>query len=431
MTGQTQSETNTLIIGGGIIGISIAARLESRRVTILDSGTPRYGTSIGNAGHVVVSHAQPFAAPGMVGMGARSLLASDGAFAFSPHLPLNAASWITKFMRSCTKKNVETLTPGILSLLRTSANLIKASGVVTTATPSWEVFTSPKAQHQAQREYEHMTHLGIAARLVSRAEARELEPSLTQKVQAVVELGEDFGLDPLELWQHLRDAHPHLEFHADETVTAIVRAGRGYRISTQTGLEITADNLVIAAGTWSREVGKFLGINIPLLAAKGYSVSVPMDTPSDAPTGRSTGISASSSYPNSIYPMIFADEKTATDPLGDRLRISARFELTNQNDRSLNEKRVRHLYQRAATVLNLPPMPGELALMSPWTGLRPASADGAPYIGPVPHLPGVYLATGHGMIGTALSLGTADLIARYIEQREVTEAELALSPRRI
>jgi len=431
MTFTTRSETNTLIIGGGIIGVSIAARLGEHHVTILDSGTPRCGTSIGNAGHVVVSHAQPFAAPGMVGMGARSLLASDGAFAFSPHLPLHAASWITQFMRSCTKKNVETLTPGILSLLRISADLIKASGVAITATPSWEVFTSTKAQQQAQSEYEHMTHLGIAARLVSRAEARELEPSLTQKVQAVVELGEDFGLDPLQLWQHLRDAHPYLEFRADETVTAIERAGRGYRVTTQTGLEVTAENLVIAAGTWSREVGKFLGINIPIIAAKGYSVSVPMDTPTDTPTGTNADMSASSPYPNSIYPMIFADEKTATDPLGDRLRISARFELTNPNDRSLNEKRVRHLYQRAATVINLPPMPRELAQLSPWTGLRPASADGAPYIGPVPHLPGVYLATGHGMIGTALSLGTADLITRYIEQRAVTEAELALSPNRM
>jgi len=76
-------------------------------------------------------------------------------------------------------------------------------------------------------------------------------------------------------------------------------------------------------------------------------------------------------------------------------------------------------------------MPADLAQLSPWTGLRPASADGAPYIGPVPNLPGIYLATGHGMIGTALSLGTADLISRYIEQREVTEAELALGPHRI
>nr|MCH9840796.1 FAD-dependent oxidoreductase [Actinomycetes bacterium] len=74
------TNTDTLIIGGGIIGVSIASQLVDRDVTILDSGAPKYGTSIGNAGHVVVSHAQPFAAPGMIGMGAKSLLAADGAF---------------------------------------------------------------------------------------------------------------------------------------------------------------------------------------------------------------------------------------------------------------------------------------------------------------------------------------------------------------
>ena len=418
------SETNTLIIGGGIIGVSIASMLSDREVMILDSGAPRYGTSIGNAGHVVVSHAQPFAAPGMLGMGVKSLLASDGAFAFSHNLPMNTIPWITKFMRSCTKKNVEEFTPGILSLLRKSAELIKSTGVDTTTTPTWEVFTSQKALEQAQKEYEHLTHLGIAARIVGRTQARELEPSLTPKVQAVLELSEDFGLDPLQLWQHMRDANPGLIFHSNESATAITRVRSGYRVTTQSGLEITAKNIVIASGSWSREVGKFLGLNIPILAAKGYSVTVQMHNGADAQY-------PNSSFPNSLHPMIFADEKTATDPLGDYLRISARFELTNPHDRSLNEKRLRHLYERASTVINLPPIPTDLALLSPWTGLRPASADGAPYIGPVPNLPGVFLATGHGMIGTALSLGTADLITRYITQGPVTDAELALSPSRI
>jgi D-amino-acid dehydrogenase len=419
MSADTASETNTLIIGGGIIGVSIASMLSDREVVILDSGASRYGTSIGNAGHVVVSHAQPFAAPGMLGMGVKSLLASDGAFAFSHHLPVNTIPWITKFMRSCTKKNVEEFTPGILSLLRKSSELIKSTGVYTTTTPTWEVFTSQKALEQAQKECEHLTHLGIAARIVGRTQAQELEPSLTPKVQAVVELSEDFGLDPLQLWQHMRDANPGLVFHSDESVTSITRVGNRYRVTTEAGLEITAKNVVIAAGSWSREVGKFLGLNIPILAAKGYSVTVQMHDAAD------------SLHPNSSHPMIFVEEKTATDPFDDYLRISARFELTNPHDRSLNEKRVRHMYKRASTVINLPPIPADLAQLSPWTGLRPASADGAPLIGPVPNLPGVFLATGHGMIGTALSLGTADLIARYIAQREVTDAELALSPRRI
>jgi D-amino-acid dehydrogenase len=405
--------TNTLIIGGGIIGVSIASSLTDRDVMIIDSGEPRSGTSIGNAGHVVVSHAQPFAAPGMIAMGAKSLLHADGGFAFSTHLSLQAASWIASFMRNCTRRNVEKFTPGILSLLRTSAELIHSSGVTTTSTPTWEVFTSHRAIVQARVESEHLSHLGIRSLLINRSEALEQEPSLTPKVKAVVALGEDFGLDPRELWQRLRATNPDLVFHSNELATAIAPSKGRYLVTTTSGMQITAENIVIAAGSWSREVGALLGIKVPIIAAKGYSVTVPMRKGT-----------------NSLHPMIFADEKTATDPLGDHLRMSARFELTHPNDRSIKEKRIRQLYERAATVLNLPLIPTDLAELSPWTGLRPASADGAPYIGPVPDLPGVYLATGHGLIGTALSLGTADLISRYIGHQAVTPAELALSPRR-
>ena len=410
------TNTDTLIVGGGIIGVSIASQLGDRDVTILDSGAPKYGTSIGNAGHVVVSHAQPFAAPGMIGMGAKSLLAADGAFAFGTKLPANAAPWIAQFMRNCTKANVEKFTPGIHSLLRSSAELIKASGITTTSTSTWEVFTAKNSEQRARAEFEHLTHLGIQARVVDRSEALETEPSLYNRVQAVVELGEDFGLDPHELWQHLRNVNPNLTFHSNQSATQITRERQLYRVITAAGMEFTARNIVIAAGAWSREVGKLLGINIALMAAKGYSVTAPMGN-------------ADSEFPNSVHPMILSDEKTATNPLGEWLRMSARFELTNPNDRELNHKRVQHLYTRAATVLKLPPIPTDLAALSPWTGLRPASADGAPFIGPVPNLPGVYLATGHGMIGTALSLGTGDLIARHLEHQKISWSELALSPR--
>ena len=57
---------NIVVIGGGIIGTSCAAFLAERgaTVTVVDADKPRFGTSIGNAGHIVVSHSIPFAHPG-------------------------------------------------------------------------------------------------------------------------------------------------------------------------------------------------------------------------------------------------------------------------------------------------------------------------------------------------------------------------------
>jgi glycine/D-amino acid oxidase-like deaminating enzyme len=46
-----------------------------------------------------------------------------------------------------------------------------------------------------------------------------------------------------------------------------------------------------------------------------------------------------------------------------------------------------------------------------WTGLRAATPDKLPFIGPCPDSPGIYLATGHEGLGISTSLATAKLLA--------------------
>jgi glycine oxidase len=49
-------------------------------------------------------------------------------------------------------------------------------------------------------------------------------------------------------------------------------------------------------------------------------------------------------------------------------------------------------------------------LVKCWSGLRPGSPDGLPFIGPVPGWDNVFVATGHFRAGVQLSIGTAQLI---------------------
>ena len=49
-----------------------------------------------------------------------------------------------------------------------------------------------------------------------------------------------------------------------------------------------------------------------------------------------------------------------------------------------------------------------------WAGLRPASADGRPYMGRVPGLKNAFVATGHYRSGLILAPGTAVVMARLI-----------------
>ena len=58
----------------------------------------------------------------------------------------------------------------------------------------------------------------------------------------------------------------------------------------------------------------------------------------------------------------------------------------------------------------MPGLAGVSALRT-WTGLRAATPDGLPLVGPWPEMPGVWLATGHEGLGITTSLGTAELVA--------------------
>ncbi|HYH67166.1 MAG TPA: FAD-dependent oxidoreductase [Urbifossiella sp.] len=49
-----------------------------------------------------------------------------------------------------------------------------------------------------------------------------------------------------------------------------------------------------------------------------------------------------------------------------------------------------------------------------WAGLRPGSADGLPYLGPVPGWDGVVVATGHFRAGVQLSVGTARVLVELL-----------------
>ncbi len=413
MSDSDHRDADVIVIGGGIIGVAVSAALPDHKVIVLDSGTPRFGTSMANAGHVVVSHAAPFAAPGMVGTGLHSLFTRDGSFALSKNFPISGLSWLAKFAGHCTKNNVQELTPGLLSILRNSATGVRELGIPTTATHVWEVFTSPNARRDSLREYEHMRHLGIQSRLVPEKEIRESEGILNKTASAVVELQEDFGVDPELLWHTLRDLNSRSTFIGNTTVDSVTPASSGSSVIVQAGGHtFTSAKVVIAAGAWTPILTKKLGLKLPIIAAKGYSITI------------------SHLEHNAVHPMALADKKTAIDPIGDALRISARFELTRANDRSIDLKRIHQIYLRAQTVLKLPPIPDSISALSPWTGVRPASADGAPFIGPIAQSPNILVAAGHGMIGTTMAMGTAELIARYVRHEKVSTAERALSPNR-
>jgi D-amino-acid dehydrogenase len=173
-------------------------------------------------------------------------------------------------------------------------------------------------------------------------------------------------------------------------VRGLSRRGR-WRVRTSVE-ELEADGVVIAAGAWTGRLLAPLGVGIRLEAAKGYSVTA---------IGRGT---------RPRHALYMLEAKVGCSPFQGAVRLAGTLELAGI-DLSLNRRRIGAVVRTASTYLrDWQPEGVELE----WAGLRPLMPDGLPVIGAVPGHDGLYVATGHGMLGVTLAPATAAALAPLI-----------------
>ena len=409
------SNINVTVVGGGMIGLACAWELakDGASVIVVETGGSTYGTSLANAGWISPSHVIPFAAPGMVQTGFKNLVGRTGAFAITPGAGSLLAPWTLKFTRSCTDAHVDHCAPALKELLDTSMKVIEGLTETTDLTrtnlPQWYVYTSDNAEADAEHEVELVNRYGVNAKQVDLQSSLDSEPILKNSVKAIVEFSDDFGLDPgklVEIYRRNCEAIG-VGFRA-EKVTGLSSTNRNVTVATATDSWIS-DYVVLAAGVWSRELAKTIGENLPIMPAKGQSVTLPEVI--EKPTRT----------------LMLADQRIATNPLAWGLRMSTGFALTSNTDMSINSSASDKLIATARQVLNLPE---RIEIKNELAGLRPASPDGMPYIGPLPKAPRVIAATGHGMLGLMMGPGTGKFVADMIAGRPVSRDIMKFSPAR-
>jgi D-amino-acid dehydrogenase len=403
------------VVGGGIVGLASAWQLakDGHDVTVVDQGAPTNTTSFVNAGWITPSHIIPLAAPGMVATGMKNLIGRTGAFALSPTAGPGLAPWLTKFASKCTDAHVEHSAPALKELVGLSIDivndLIANDGLLRTKGKLWMLYTSENANKEAKHEVEMMEHFGVNAYEIPAESTYAQESILKNNIKAAVEFESDFGVDPRQFNQVFKAncEAAGVKFR-NETVVNLT--------ATQTGVTIrsnkdswTSDYMVLAAGIWSRELAKLVGASLPMMAAKGQSVTLP-DIP-NMPT----------------HPMMLSDQRITLNPLSWGLRISTGYKLTSSNDLSIEKKAIDKLIARTRTVVDLPE---SLPVKNELMGMRPASPDGLPYIGALPSNPRVVVATGHNMLGLMMAPGTGRFVADIVAGKPVSREIMKFSPAR-
>ena len=399
------------IIGGGIIGLSSALYLKRSGwdVTVIDKGDFSDNCSYGNAGYVCPSHFIPLATPGIIKQGLRWMLNSKSPFYVQPRLDLSLINWGLKFMRSATAEKVEQAAIP----LRDIALLSQAEYQDWRSIPRFdmayehkgliELFQTDAAGEHGKHHVEKAIELGLDARILSMEQIQEMEPGVNIKAKGGIYFNCDTHLYPNKLMQsllqHLKTAGVQL-LGNEEVVSCKNSSGKITHLITDKN-EYAVDKVILATGSWSRAVGKQLGLKLPLVAGRGYSVTL-----------------ENSPYKLN-YPSVLMEGRVAITPMdGNKIRFGGTMEITSHKTPP-RMNRVQGILDSVKKYfpdfdVALPP------IENIWYGYRPCSADGLPYIGKAGKWENVVVATGHAMVGLSLGAGTGKLVDEIISDKKLS-----------
>ena len=421
---------NVIVIGGGIIGLSAAYYLQQagHRVTVLDKGDFLDNCSYGNCGYVCPSHFIPLATPGIVRQGLKWMWNPKSPFYVQPRLSRSLIDWGWKFMKSATAAHVERSAAPLrdIALLRQHEyeSWIQQPGFDFSYEHRGllEIFQTAAGAEHAHHTVETAHRLGLSdTQLLNYEELQAKEPHTKINALGAIFFKCDAHLYPNRLMEVLR-ADLRQKGVALIPQEEVIRFGTsnggtptgGGRISTGnsiTTVETTnnhypADAVVLATGSWSREIAALLDTRLPLMPGRGYSVTLEDATYPSGANGLPQAMRVN-------YPAILMEGRAAITPMdGNKIRFGGTMEVTSMKTppRYNRVQGILDAVRRFFPEFDVPMPPREKI----WWGYRPCSADGLPYIGRIKKYNNVVVATGHSMLGLSLGPGTGKLVAELV-----------------
>ena len=397
---------NIAIIGGGIIGLCTAYYLNKsgHGVTIIDKGDLNDNCSVGNAGMIVPSHIIPLAAPGMISKGIRWMFNSKSPFYVRPRLSNDLVRWGLKFYAHANQAHVMRSIPLLKEISTISKHLYQELKRKNDFEFGYEergllmLYKTSEVEKEEIEAARLANKFGVHAQVLSLKEVQQLEPAVRLDARGAIYFPGDAHINPQLLTDNLK------KYIAGKGVTIIQNTNiedfiiKGNKID---GVKVhgeikTFDEFVVATGAWSGNLCSRLNIDLPMQSGKGYSFTL------------------SDVTKNIRIPTLLLEGRVAATPIGTSLRFGGTMEIGN-TDRSVNMNRVRGIVE---TIPNYYPemnvsVPNEKAV---WSGLRPCSPDGLPYIGRSSKLRNVVIATGHSMMGISLGAATGKLVTEIIDE---------------
>lgn len=405
-----------VVIGGGIVGLSVAWSLLERGVgvTVLDAHRVGQGASWGNAGYVVPGFAHPLAEPALLRMNPVTLANRSSPLGIG-RMDGHLARFLLDTVRNCTRRSYGR---GKRVLVEFGKQAFEAYDAHVAGGVEAEVkksdlmiaLTAPSDGAATLKDLElaALHGLPVSVHLMAGDEARQLEPCLSERVTHAIVAPDQRYVEPAEYILALAESVRAQggEVLENRAITEIDASHRAPRLTFAGGETIEAASVVVSTGADINVLARRHGVRTPVVAGRGYSFS----STSEHPVTR---------------PILFPSARIATSPRSGGIGISGVMELGASNA-PISPLRFRSMVDSVTPLLRGVDISSRTM---DWGGARPLTPDGLPLLG-ASASPGVYIAGGHGMWGMTLGPLSGRLLAEVITGDRDASTLSAMDPLR-
>ena len=366
---------DVVIVGGGIIGASIAFELaaEKLRVGVFDRQEPGREASWAAAGMLSPAPDSPRDLP-LVSFAKESL------------------RLYPEFVQA-----IEDLSGKPAAYARDGA---------------FELFFSPEAEKECRARLRSLDELGIAAEMVSADEARRTEGAISASARAALWISEEGSVEPRLVMEALLTAARHrgVEIHANCRVTELMRAGDRCTGAIAGGEKVPAEQVVLAAGCFSGEFARAASFQqlAPTRPVRGQMIAL-----------------RSANGAEGLRCVVRSERGYLVPRSGGRIVAGSTSEEAGF-EKHVTATGVRKILDAA---IELCPELAGAQIVETWAGLRPGTPDDLPVLGAA-ELSGLWIATGHYRNGILLAPATAKLLRGWVVGGKTEFDADAFSPMR-
>lgn len=396
-------KTDTLVLGAGIVGTSIALHLvmSGRQVTLIDRKAPGEETSYGNAGLVEAASLYPVAfprsLPALIDVALKRNPAANYHWSALPGL----APWLYAYWKASAPEQILAYARTMQQLLSHSIaehdRLAAASGASHYFREGgWlKLYRSAAGLANERTEFPLAAEYGLTAREITIDEALALEPCLRPVFTGAVLWSDPHSVSSpggvTKAYAARFEALGGRIVQADARALAPVPGG-WKAVTAGPGGGETAENAVVALGPWAMDLLRPLGLRLPMAVKRGYHMHYAVP-----PGGGLT------------RPVLDEEGGYVVTPMEAGIRLTTGVEFARRDA----GKTPVQLDRTEAIARELLPL-GPRVDPEPWMGCRPAFPDMLPVIGPAPQRKGLWLAIGHQHLGFTLGPVTGRLLAEMM-----------------